>query len=80
MIDDGLKQIADQWRQRLEDPAFKQLVASGKIVVNPLVHQLLAAVDAEETEHELSEEEFEQACKQVSDDILKSFRKIVRES
>lgn len=37
----SLKELADQWRVRLQDPAMRRLVALGKVRINPLVLKLL---------------------------------------
>ncbi len=38
---DHLHQLADQWRERLRDPAMRQLVERGLVKINPLVLKLL---------------------------------------
>lgn len=42
----GLRKQADQWRERLSDPTVRQMVASGVMVIDPLVHGLLKAFPA----------------------------------
>ena len=37
----NLKVLRDQWRARLADPAFLELVRLGKVQINPLVRKLL---------------------------------------
>jgi hypothetical protein len=42
-----LKVVADQWRQRLADPATQALIKSGAMTVSPLVKELLATFPPE---------------------------------
>ena len=36
-----LQQLAEVWRERLKDPAIQKQVASGALVINPLVLELV---------------------------------------
>lgn len=38
----NLKALADQWRMKLADPVVQQLVKEGRMVISPLVKELLA--------------------------------------
>lgn len=38
---EALRQIAEEWRERLRDPVLASLIRSGKVQINPLVLKLL---------------------------------------
>lgn len=42
-MENRMRWLADQWRERLADPVTAELVKAGKLVVSPMVSSLLAA-------------------------------------
>ncbi len=38
----GLKALADEWEERLKDPALQKLVEQGQVRIDPLVIKLLS--------------------------------------
>lgn len=40
---ESLRNLANQWRKRLQDPVTQALVKSGQAQISPLVRKLLAA-------------------------------------
>ncbi len=50
-----LKELADEWRERLKDPVTREMIKSGKLAVSPLVLDLVAAYDRQELEDKLAE-------------------------
>jgi hypothetical protein len=42
-LENHLRKLADQWREKLADPQVQAQIKAGTMVVSPLVEQLLSA-------------------------------------
>jgi len=42
-VEQGLRQMAEQWRRKLADPVLRREIQAGRLTLSPLVQKLLLA-------------------------------------